>query len=429
MRIELKYLFGLLFIWSSFSSLAQYQNVMIDEGPSSGGPEEPAICIAPWDTNLILAGANIKRSYRSTDGGKTWTYSLMKSKYGVWGDPCIVADQKKNFYFFHLSDPKGTNWQSEEILDRIVCQRSKRKGKKWTRGTYTGLAHPKDQDKEWAAINPDNGHLIVTWTQFDDYGSKDPKDQSNILFSKSTNKGRKWSAPVQINEHSGDCLDDDLTTEGAVPAFGPNGEIYVAWAHGENIYFDYSLDGGTTWLDKDIVASDMPGGWTQKIPGIMRCNGMPVTVCDLSNGPHRGTIYINWTDQRNGEDDTDVFFSKSTDGGKTWSPAKRINDDKTITHQFLTWMTVDPSTGYVYCVFYDRRNYPDNKTDVFLAMSKDGGATWTNEKISNSPFTPEESVFFGDYNNISAVKGSIRPIWTRLENGKLSIWTALINKK
>lgn len=409
---------------------SQYKNITIDEGPAADGPEEPTICIAPWDTNLILAGANIKRSYRSTDGGKTWTYSQMKSKYGMWGDPCIIADEKnERFFYFHLSDPKGTNWSSEEVLDRIVCQRSKSKGKKWTKGTYMGLAHPKDQDKEWAAINPQNGHLISTWTQFDDYGSKDPKMESNIMFSISKNGGKSWSDAIQVNQYAGDCIDDDMTTEGAVPAFGPNGEIYVAWAYNEEIYFDYSLDNGKTWQKKDIVVEDIKGGWSQDIPGIMRCNGMPVTVCDLSNGPHRGTLYVNWTDQRNGEDDTDVFFSKSTDGGKTWSKAKRINDDKTVTHQFLTWMTIDPSTGYLYCVFYDRRAYNDNTTDVYLAMSKDGGETWLNEKISEQSFNPDASVFFGDYNNISAVNGCVRPIWTHLENDKLSIRTALIQKK
>jgi hypothetical protein len=36
--------------------------------------------------------------------------------------------------------------------------------------------------------------------------------------------------------------------------------------------------------------------------------GLPVTKCDLSGGAYNGTIYVNWTDQRNGEDNTDVFW-------------------------------------------------------------------------------------------------------------------------
>jgi len=93
-------------------------------------------------------------------------------------------------------------------------------------------------------------------------------------------------------------------------------------------------------------------------------------------------------------------------------------------------MDVDPVTGAIYVVYYDRAPYDDFKTDVVLASSTDGGRTFKNEVISESPFiTPGQFVFFGDYNNISAYGGKVRPIWTRYENSKLSIWTALIDKK
>ena len=105
----------------------------------------------------------------------------------------------------------------------------------------------------------------------------------------------------------------------------------------------------------------------------------------------------------------------------------RVNNDEGIAHQFFTWMDIDQSTGRVYLVFYDRRNLEGNATNVYLAYSDDGGKTFTNELISESNFTPSEGVFFGDYNNISVMNGMVRPIWTRYEKGRLSIWTALIN--
>jgi hypothetical protein len=46
--------------------------------------------------------------------------------------------------------------------------------------------------------------------------------------------------------------------------------------------------------------------------------------------------------------------------------------------------------------------------------------------ISEKPFTPTQSVFIGDYLNIAAHNGKIRPIWPRMDSGKLSLWTALI---
>jgi hypothetical protein len=77
-------------------------------------------------------------------------------------------------------------------------------------------------------------------------------------------------------------------------------------------------------------------------------------------------------------------------------------------------------------MYYDRRAYDDNRTDVYLAYSMDGGASFKNVRISESPFIPAEGVFFGEYNNISAHKGIITPIWTRVDEGKTSVWTTVI---
>jgi hypothetical protein len=147
----------------------------------------------------------------------------------------------------------------------------------------------------------------------------------------------------------------------------------------------------------------------------------------LSNGAYHGTIYINWTDQRNGNTNTDVFIAKSTDDGNTWSDAIKVNDDTTTANQFLSWMDVDQTDGVIYVVFYDRRNYSNKNTDVFLAYSSDGGATFTNVKISENLFSPGASVFLGDYNNISVYDGKVAPIWTREDGGQTSVWTAQID--
>jgi hypothetical protein len=151
-------------------------------------------------------------------------------------------------------------------------------------------------------------------------------------------------------------------------------------------------------------------------------------VCDISPSPHQGTIYVNWSDQRNGLDNTDVFISKSTDGGTTWSPAARVNNDLTTRHQFFTWMTIDQSNGTLYIVFYDRRNSVavPNATDVFVAKSTDAGATFENFQVNATSFTPVSSVFFGDYIGIAAMDRMVYPIWTRMDGTALSVWTAII---
>lgn len=413
----------------SCTTLAQYQNVLIDENSTGGyGPCEPSIAVSPADPKKVVAGSILDRVYHSHDSGLTWQKDTLKSTYGVYGDPVLIADYQGNFYYFHLSNPYGEISWSGHKLDRIVCQTSTDSGLSWTDGGFAGFHHPKDQDKEWAIADPTDHTIYMSWTQFDAYSSKAPEDKSNILFAKSTDQGATWSESMIINEKAGDCLDGDQTTEGAVPAVGPNGEVYVAWSFDDRIYFDRSTDKGATWMDEDVVVAKQSKGWDFEIPGIGRANGLPITACDISEGPNRGAIYVNWSDQSNGEDDTDIWVAKSTDGGISWGDPVRVNDDPPGKHQFFTWMAVDPMTGYIYIVFYDRRNYEDAQTDVYLAWSKDGGATFTNELISESPFKPNPDQFFGDYNNISVYNGIVRPIWTRQEGDTLSVWTAIIDK-
>ena len=405
-------LLPLLFL-STFAAAQVPPNVLISD---VNDPEEVSICINPKNTNQLVAGSNIDNVYRSADGGIHWIIDTLHSQYKVWGDPAIVCDTAGSFYFFHLSWPNfGANW-----IDRIVCQRSDDGGATWATDTHTGVFHPHQQDKAWAAVNPVNNHIYVTWTQFDIYGTSNPLDSSIIYFSKSTDRGLTWSVPKRISKHAGDCVDSDNTVEGAVPAVGSSGEIYVCWSAFDTLWFQKSTDDGATWFAKEKFVATQPGGWDYMVGGLQRCNGLPVTLCNHANG----NIYINWSDDRAGNHD--IYFCRSADGGNSWSAPLRVNDDATTREQFMSWMAIDQSDGNLYMLYYDRRNYSSDSTDVFLATSTDDGMNWTNQKISASPFFPDTSNFFGDYINISAANGKIRPIWMRMDGGLTSVWTALV---
>ncbi len=410
-RISLSLLLICLFID------AHAQNILIS---NEHNPNEPSIIMDPLRPNVLVAASNLNNYYVSQDTGRTWEVKQLQSSFGVWGDPALAVDTAGAFYFFHLSNPQNGNW-----IDRIVCQKTTDGGSSWNDGSFTGLNGAKAQDKQWPVVDRTNNMIYLTWTQFDEYGSTDPADSSIILFSKSADEGLTWSSPKRINKIAGDCIDSDKTVEGAVPAVGPNGEVYVVWAGPNGLVFNRSLDQGESWLPEETPVDPMPGGWDHSVSGIYRANGLPVTMCDLSNGPYRGTLYVNWTDQRNGAADTDVWLIKSTNGGQSWSTPVRVNEDASQRQQFFTWMTIDQSTGYLYFVFYDRRDHAGDSTDVFLAMSRDGGGTFINRRLSESPFLPNNNIFFGDYTNITAHNGIVRPIWTRLQNGQLSIWTHL----
>jgi hypothetical protein len=225
------------------------------------------------------------------------------------------------------------------------------------------------------------------------------------MVSRSQNGGRSFSVPLEISDETGDARDSDDTVEGAVPAAGPNGDVYIAWAGPKGLYFDRSSDAGVTF-GKDIIISAMPGGWDLPVPGLERHNGMPVTAVDLSTGPQRGSVYVNWIDERNG--DPDVFLAASRDGGRTWSAPVRVNDDVKGSTQMFTWLAVDPVDGSLNIIFHDRRGQSGTMTGLTLARSVDGGRTFVNHAIPVTPFDCcSKSAFMGDYNGIDAYDGRV----------------------
>jgi hypothetical protein len=421
-----KIVLGVFFLSLCSTLFSQYKNIKLAEQVDGRYPPvEPSIAINKSNPQNIVAGIVLDRVVTTVDGGVTWKESKLTSPFGVYGDPAVISNSKGGLFYFHLSDPDGKGQSDSSWLDRIVCHKSVDEGETWSEGESIGNNSPADQDKPWPAVHPKKNFMCVTWTQFDKYGSKNPNCQSNILFSKSMN-GNHWSKPVQINESPGDCLDDDFTAEGAVPAIGSDGKIYAAWANRGNIYFDRSFDDGNNWLKSDLLIGKQEGGWTLEVPGIQRCNGLPVLAIDNSPNRTNGTLYLVYADQKNGKDDTDIWLINSKNRGDYWSKPLKINQDSSRAHQFLPWLTIDPTNGHLYIIYYDRRSHTDNMTDVYLAYSVDGGKAFGEVKISESPFLPDGSKFFGDYTNIDAYGGTIAAIWTRMDKGRTSVWTTII---
>jgi hypothetical protein len=389
-------------------------------------PEETSIGINPRNPDNVVAVAQVPCHYYSSfDAGMNWAEGNIEDPYSL-GDPAIAFDRLGNAYYCYIGV-----WSHSGIY----INRSTDGGVTWWEYGTPVVEHDGSvpfEDKSYPSCDwtnsPHSGNVYVAWTRFSMYGSSDPADSTWIYFSRSTDLAETFSEPLRISDQGGNAIDSDDTVEGAVPGVGPDGTVYVSWSGPRGIEFDRSTDGGGTF-GPDRVISDQPGGWDFDIPGILRANGFPVTKADISYGPYRGRVYVNWSDRRHG--DTDIFLIYSDDGGETWGPRIRVNDDPigNGADQFFNWFDVDPVTGFVYIVFYDRRAFPpeSTETDVFLAISEDGGATFQNVRISESPFVPNPGVFFGDYNGISAFAGRVRPLWTRGDDTVLTIWTALID--
>ena len=419
-------LISILIVCLPFLVLGQsdYKNVQIPlaKGFYTYSGCEPSIDIDPNNPNNIAVGSILDGYHYSEDSGKTWKAERLESPYGVYGDPVLKFNGKGNIFYLHLSSYNKTSH-----LDRIVCQRADDLKGKFNEGSYSKPNGSKVQDKHWIVIDPETDEIYMTWTQFDAYNSTNSKDSSFIHFAKSSDDGETWTDPVRISIKGGDCLDGDDTVEGAMPALGKEGMLYTVWSGPHGLILRSSADRGQTWSPTEQILFKHEGGWTIDVPDFYRSNGLPVFISDHNpDSRFYGNLYLNWAIEDEETGRTSVLFSKSEDNGESWSSPVQVHKDSSEYNHFLTWMTVDPSNGNLHFVYY-RKSRKSKATDVVWASSKNGGESFDEEVISEQSFEPSGTVFFGDYLNIAAVDNVVRPVWPRMDNGKITLWTALIN--
>lgn len=383
-----------------------------NEGPGEWACE-PSLAVHPTNQEQAVVGTVLSRIHRTSTMGVRWESQTVQSPLGVYGDPVLAYSGDGRLYYFHLSDPEGKGWKSSSILDRIVVQWSDDDGATWSAGSSIGHRPPKDQDKEWVCIDPRTQHLHLTWTEFDAYGSKKASDRSRILYSKSTDRGNSWSEPVDLSFYEGDCLDDDGTAEGAVPAMDGRGRLHVVWSRDGKLWYNRSDDAGTSWLPKEKFLAAQPGGWTFEIPTLQRSNGLPFTVT-------RGESEVLTLYGSEVKGVARLWLLRSKDQGEHWSQPEEFRPDPGCQNAFFGSLAVDPTTQNLHAISYAQAE--DLTIKTYYSRSADGGLTWSHLPLQNHGFSARPEVFFGDYNHIDAKSGWVYAVWTEQANGRNSTW-------
>jgi hypothetical protein len=415
--------------------------------PDAPNPVEVSVAIDPSNPDRVIAAAQqlgrkgqpafVNFVCVSTDFGNTWkTVPRANPDHRVQGDDCITFSADGLAVHGYIAFNGIRNPRPPRASSGIFVCTSK-DGLTWGEPVpvvdHINTTMP-FEDKPWLRVDaskdsPHKGNIYVGWTRFDQYGSKDPAHKSHIYFSRSRDRGKTFSVGHRISDNPGDCLDKSDTLMGCAIAVGPKGEVYAVWGGPKGLSFNHSTDGGFNF-GREKVVTDTPGGWDFGVKGIGRCNGLPMMGVDVSSGPARGTIHITWVDRRNG--DPDVFVTRSTDHGETWSKPLRVNDDAKGNgkEQFFAAVAVDPVDGSVNVAFFDRRNSDDTTTAVTLARSIDGGRTFVNHRINQEPFACSKGAFFGDYLGIDAHSGRVVVAYQHFNKGnRLAISAALFRFK
>jgi BNR repeat-like domain len=411
-----------LTVFFSFSSTAQ--NTELPKAPAAqvialtpvpGYFTEPAIAVNPADPQQVVAvfQDNAHAAY-SQDAGRSWQVAngVEPKNYRVSGDVSTAFDNHGHAFICYMAfDKLGTfnYWGHNSSRNGLFVRRSLDAGKTWESDHIPIIEHATEPGVPWedkpyivsdtAEKSPYAGNLYVGWTRWTVTDSK-------ILFSRSTDVGKTWSKPIEIDSHPGLPRDDNGAAEGFVGVVAPDGTLHVVWSQDDQIMLATSRNGGKTFSRARAILHTGPTMFA--VQALERANGFPQIAIDSQSK----RLYLTWSDYRNG--DLDVFCSTSRDGGRTWIPAVRVNNDEIHngSEQFFQWLAVDPADGAANVIFYDRRRDPGNrKQTVVLARSTDGGRSFKNYSWTDEAFEAAD-VFFGDYTGLAAFGGRVYGVWT-----------------
>lgn len=240
----------------------------------------------------------------------------------------------------------------------------------------------------------------------------DSSGRSIIGLAASSDGGRTWSAPVDASRGRGYHAFQDKPWMSVDTTTSPwRGQVYVAWTEfapeGQRILFARSRDAGRSFSPALQLADEFaPVG----------------TGAQVAVGPD-GEVFVVWltTNERA------LWFARSLDGGKSFSPARQVASVQAIGHpqdcggyerhvldgdiRVKEWpsLAVDVSSssrrGQVYLAVPSRGAGSD-EADVVLFTSPDRGDTWTeavrinDDATSNDNFHPQLAV--GEHGEVVA---------------------------
>ncbi|MFZ3376904.1 MAG: sialidase family protein, partial [Chthoniobacterales bacterium] len=273
----------------------------------------------------------------SHDGGLTWTRALIPNLTTASGgpypratDPVAGINLNGNICLCTLvaTDPNFDN-------GAVVVSRSTDGGA--TFGLPTIAYQPPNNsvfpDKDWMAINTfpgtaSAGRIVVTFTLFSNVNS----EGAPIYRAYSTNGGATWSSIANVNAA-------DANLQGSQPVFLPNGNLVIVYwnfgssgSPGERLEAVISSDGGVTFGPPKRIAF----ATEYNEPNIRTGSFLPSAVSDRTHG----NLFVAYQALLSGN--PKILFTKSNNGGTSWSAPIAISDNPAGSGVFNAAINVSP---------------------------------------------------------------------------------------
>lgn len=421
------------------------------ENPA-GGQAETSIAVDSTGMHIVI-GVNDTRGFSlnpisvsgfqySDDGGVTFVdggqlpVTTGTSAIGatllpqVFGDPEVKYLGGCTFAYFSIVVKK---FSATGTAQTMGVHRSTDCGHTWVgpfevlpatnpHGLLSGANARDAADKEFAAVDPDTGRALMSWSNFTSTTFAPGGVEISSTFSDdlATATPPTWSARKILAAAVNDG-------QSSVPRFAGNGSpnAYVVWRRNfpgltNATGIVLSTDNGATWS----APANTSGTFftVDYILGNDRVNTSPGLAVDNSTGPNSGNIYTVYANNSS-HDGGDIAFQRSTDGGLSFSPTVFLNSRPGADRsQWFPWVTADTSTGRVYVHYYDQGIATSGDlTEVSYLYSDDGGLTWSRPvNLAARPFkagwgndTGQPNL--GDYNQAVAQGGQLFALWAGTE--------------
>jgi len=408
-------------------------------GAQTVSRSESDIRINYWNPSKIIAASNniggsgMQGVYYSSDGGVTWgqTNLPLASGDAFHSDPTVDWSSDGTAW----STTMGIN--SAQTVLKVQSYRSTNGGATWTfDGTISGTQTNTDKQMQWidhSATSSFANNIYVIW-----------HNGNPAFMNRRTSTG--WGTPIQVSNTAatGTCIGADVKTNSAGDVFGffpdtGSRGIFVVKSTNGGVSYGTPVKLVTTFDSYDI---GVPAFSSRRIllyvSGGAYKNGTTNNVyalwSDLSGDTGCTTATNEPGTNAASTCKTRIWFSRSTDGGTTWSARVKINNQSGLNDQFNQFLAVDETNGNLGAIYYDTVADPNRKkVDVYYQMSSDGGVTWDAPVKVTTAMTDETVAGadsgnqFGDYNSLSGFGNAFFPSWTdRRNNAKEEIWTAKI---
>ena len=384
------------------ASATRTSPVNVDVSRAPGTQSEVSIAADPRHPDVLLAGSNdyalpTTRVYSSADGGQRWTSQpgppLVNGLPGTASDPVVGIDARGRQYFGFIQVTEGSD-ESHGRSWLVVASRPTR------HGFWRSRPVPGADGADKPALAVSGNRVYVAWVREGDW-LRPRRPLNDVLLSSSTDGGRTWSRPVQLNS-----IDSLFLSYPSIAVSG--GTVYATWLD-EGLVKLRSGDSRRFGAEQTIGApggSGCPTGIPAQPRHCLRPN--PVVVAD----PVRKRVYATWSQlARNHSVDIEVIRI----GG---SP-RQVNppDGAVVSDQFWPAPAVDARTGDLWVCFYDTRDDPRRRASRFsCTVSSDGGTTWAQPlPVASAATDGTKSHYrrpYGDYEGLVVAGGVAHPIWT-----------------